>query len=104
MSSNARLRKLDLGDGVEVRFNVDALESDFVVDLPVMKAHNQTVVSLGIKNLKGLIDVPSRKKCHNMTPGKDLHFWVSKLADPMPPMFTLQDGIYTNERGARSRR
>jgi len=64
-----------------------------------MKAHNQTVVSLGIKNLKGLIDVPSRKKCHNMTPGKDLHFWVSKLADKMPPMLTLQDGIYTNERG-----
>ncbi len=44
-------KKLDLGDGVEVRFNVDVLESDFVVDLPVMKAHNQTVVSLGIKNL-----------------------------------------------------
>jgi hypothetical protein len=34
-----------------------------------------------------------------MTPGKDLHFWVSKLADPMPPIFTLIDGIYTNERG-----
>jgi uncharacterized protein (DUF362 family) len=92
-------KKVDLGDGVEVRFNVDVLESDFVVDLPVMKAHNQTVVSLGIKNLKGLIDIPSRKKCHNMTPGKDLHFWVSKLADKMPPLFTLIDGIYTNERG-----
>jgi len=92
-------KKVDLGDGVELRFNADALDSDFVVDLPVMKAHNQTVVSLGIKNLKGLIDVPSRKKCHNMTPGKDLHFWVSKLADKMPPMLTLQDGIYTNERG-----
>lgn len=92
-------KKLDLGDGVEVRYNRDALESDFLVDLPVMKAHNQTVVSLGIKNLKGLIDIPSRKKCHNNTPGKDLHFWVSKLADPVPPMFTLQDGIYTNERG-----
>jgi uncharacterized protein (DUF362 family) len=92
-------KKLDLGDGVEMRFNTDILDSDFVVDLPVMKCHNQTVVSLGIKNLKGMIDIPSRKRCHNMTPGKDLHFWVSKLADPMPPMFTLIDGIYTNERG-----
>ena len=64
-----------------------------------MKAHNQTVVSLGIKNLKGTIDIPSRKRCHTMTPGKDLHFWVAKLADRMPPMLTLQDGIYTNERG-----
>jgi uncharacterized protein (DUF362 family) len=92
-------KKVDLEDGVVLKFNVDALESDFVVNLPVMKAHNQTVVSLGIKNLKGLIDIPSRKKCHNMNPGKDLHFWVSKLADKMPPIFTLQDGIYTNERG-----
>jgi uncharacterized protein (DUF362 family) len=90
--------KVDLGDGVEL-FNTDILNSDFVVDLPVMKAHNQTVVSLGIKNLKGLIDIPSRKRCHTMTPGKDLHFWVAKLADRMPPMLTLQDGIYTNERG-----
>jgi uncharacterized protein (DUF362 family) len=91
--------KVDLGDGVELNFNTDILNSDFVVDLPVMKAHNQTVVSLGIKNLKGLIDIPSRKRCHTMTPGKDLHFWVAKLADRMPPMLTLQDGIYTNERG-----
>lgn len=91
--------KLDLGHGIELNFNTDILNSDFVVDLPVMKAHNQTVVSLGIKNLKGIIDIPSRKKCHTMTPGKDLHFWVAKLADKIPPMLTLQDGIYTNERG-----
>ena len=90
---------VDLGDGVQVNLNTDILNSDFVVDLPVMKAHNQTIVSLGIKNLKGMIDIPSRKRCHTMTPGKDLHFWVARLADKMPPMFTLIDGIYTNERG-----
>ncbi len=92
-------REVDLGDGLHVNFNVDVLESDFVVDLPVMKTHNQTVVSLGIKNLKGLIDIPSRKRCHTMTPGRNLHVYVSRLADPMPPMFTLIDGIYTSERG-----
>ena len=91
--------KIDLGDDFELRFNSDILKSDFVVDLPVMKAHNQTVVSLGIKNLKGCIDIPSRKRCHSMTPGKDLHLWVARLADKMPPIFTLLDGIYTNERG-----
>ncbi len=92
-------KKLDLGGGVTMRFNSDIVNSDFVVDLPVLKCHNQTVVSLGIKNLKGMIDIASRKRAHNMNPGKDLHFWVSKLADKMPPMFTLIDGIYTNERG-----
>ena len=84
---------------MELKFNSDILNADFVVDLPVMKAHNQTMVSLGIKNLKGTIDIPSRKRCHNMTPRKDLHFWISKLADKMPPIFTLIDGIYTAERG-----
>jgi hypothetical protein len=58
-----------------------------------------TVVSLGIKNLKGMIDIASRKKCHNTDPIKDLNFMIAKLADKMPPMFTLIDGIYSSERG-----
>lgn len=91
--------KIDLGDDVELNFNTDILNSDFVVDLPVLKTHSMTMVSLGIKNLKGMIDIPSRKKCHNTHPEKDLHFWVSRLADKMPPIFTLLDGIYTSERG-----
>ena len=64
-----------------------------------MKSHNQTVVSLGIKNLKGVIDIPSRKRCHNADPQRNLHVWVSRLADRIPPVFTLIDGIYTLERG-----
>ncbi len=91
--------KVDLGEGVTLRFNVDFLESDFLVNVPVMKTHAQTIVSLGIKNLKGLIDVPSRKKCHSADPERDLHYMVARLAARLPPSFTLLDGIYTNERG-----
>ncbi len=91
--------KVDLGDDISLNFNADIMNSDFVVDLPAMKSHNQTVVSLGIKNLKGTIDIPSRKKCHSADPNKDLNFYVAKLADKMPPIFTLIDGIYTLERG-----
>ena len=90
---------VDVGDGVTLNYNVDVLQSDFVVDLPVLKTHAATVVSLGIKNLKGLLDISSRKKSHNADPEKNLHFMVSKLANPMPPVLTLLDGIYTNERG-----
>ena len=92
-------KKVELGEGVILKFNADILESDFVVDLPVLKTHSMTVVSLGIKNLKGMIDVPSRKKCHSADSQKDLHFMVARLAEPMPPMFTLLDGIYTTEHG-----
>ncbi len=91
--------KVNLGGGVTLKFNTDILHSDFVVDIPPMKTHNQTMVSLGIKNLKGTIDIPSRKKCHSANPKKDLHYHIARLADKMPPMLTLIDGIYTVERG-----
>lgn len=92
-------KKVDLGAGVVLNFNEDILRGDFVVNLPVLKTHAQTMVSLGIKNLKGLIDVSSRKKCHNPDPQKDLSYWVARLANRLPPSFTLLDGIYTAERG-----
>ncbi len=92
-------RKIDLGDGISLKFNEDFLESDFVVNLPVLKTHAQSVVSLGIKNLKGVIDINSRKKCHSPDAKRDLHFMISLLPSRIPPVFTLIDGIYTNERG-----
>jgi len=92
-------KRIDLGAGVVLNFNEDILQSDFVVNLPVLKTHAQTIVSLGIKNLKGLIDVNSRKKCHSPHPEKDLNYMVARLANKIPPSFTLLDGIYTTERG-----
>jgi len=92
-------KRIDLGAGVVLNFNEDILQSDFVVNLPVLKTHAQTVVSLGIKNLKGLIDVNSRKKCHSPHLEKDLNYMVARLANKIPPSFTLLDGIYTTERG-----
>ena len=91
--------KVDFGGGVELNYNSDILECDFIVNLPVLKTHLQTVVSLGIKNLKGLIDIESRKKCHNTNHGKDLHYYVARLANKIPPSLTVIDGIYSNELG-----
>lgn len=91
--------KVDLGDNVSLNFNKDILDSDLVVDLPVLKTHAQTVVSLGIKNLKGTIDIKSRKKCHNVDGDRDLNFYVSKLCNNFPNILTIIDGIYSNERG-----
>lgn len=92
-------RKVDLGAGVILNYNQDILESDFVVNIPVLKTHAQAVVSLGIKNLKGLIDINSRKKCHGADPVKDLNYMIARLANRLPPSLTILDGIYTNERG-----
>lgn len=92
-------RKVPMADGVELAFNVDALDSDLIVNLPVLKTHAQTVVSLGIKNVKGLIDLASRKRCHSLDAHWNLHRMVAALPKGLPPMFTLIDGIYSNERG-----
>ena len=91
--------KVDVGDGVTLNFNTDILNSDVVINLPVLKTHAQAVVSLGVKNLKGTIDVKSRKKCHNVDGDKDLHFYISRFIQKFPCMLTVIDGIYSNERG-----
>ncbi len=90
---------VDIGDGIELNFNTDILNSDFVVDLPVMKTHNQTVVSLGIKNLKGVMDIKSRKTAHSPEEAKNLFHCVPRLPDRLPPILAVLDGIYTLERG-----
>ena len=91
--------EIDLGDDVKLNFNANVLNSDLVVTIPALKTHGQTIVSLGIKNLKGTIDIKSRKKCHSTDPVKNLDYMVSKIPIPMPPVFTIIDGIFSLELG-----
>jgi uncharacterized protein (DUF362 family) len=92
-------RKVDLGYGVSAKMSVDALDSDYLIDLPVLKTHAQCKASLGIKNLKGLINIPSRKKFHSADPEQNLDYNVAQLPNKLPVKLTLIDGIYTLERG-----
>lgn len=91
--------KIDMGLDFSVKINSDALHSDYIVNLPVLKTHSQVIVSLGMKNLKGLINIASRKKFHNADREKNLHYNIAKLPDSLPPCLTILDGIYTLERG-----
>jgi uncharacterized protein (DUF362 family) len=92
-------RRVQVDEDISLNFSTVFLDSDFVINLPVLKTHAQTVVSLGMKNLKGTLDVPSRKQCHSPLGEKDLNYIIARLPRNMPPSFTLLDGIYTNERG-----
>jgi len=91
--------KVEVADGVTLNLSTHALESDFIVSVPPLKTHAQTVVSLGIKNLKGVIDRPSRKKCHTDDPACDLNAMVSLIPGKLPASATVIDGIYSLERG-----
>jgi uncharacterized protein (DUF362 family) len=91
--------KIDLGDDIILNFNIDALNSDAIISLPVLKTHSEAKISLSLKNLKGLIDIPSRKKCHTADIEKDLNFYLARLSKKLPPVTAIIDGIYLNERG-----
>ena len=51
---------VDFGE-FKLQISRPALESDFLINMPVMKTHNQSLVSFGLKNLKGCLSVKSRK-------------------------------------------
>ena len=76
-----KFEKIDLDTGFKVNFCSDALAADVVIDIPVLKTHSQAVVTLGFKNLKGLINYASRKKFHSDDPVKD---WKADVeCDPL---------------------
>jgi len=91
-------RKVNLGK-VSLLFSQDLQDSDFLVNLPVLKTHCQAVVSLGMKNLKGTLDIASRKQCHNPQTGLNLDEYLALLGNKLPPALTLIDGIYSLARG-----
>ncbi len=61
----------------------------FFLNLPRLKTHSMTVVTLGIKNLFGLMDQRDRMVDHN----DSLHGRLSALSLLFRPDFTIIDGI-----------
>jgi uncharacterized protein (DUF362 family) len=90
--------KIVFHDDLKLHIAREALESDFVINFPVLKTHGQTKVSLGLKNLKGCLKLVSKKFCHN--PDLNLEYCFSYISDFVKPSLTLVDGIYALEKGA----
>jgi len=88
-------REVDLG-GIRVRVARDALKTDFLINLPVLKTHFQTKVSLGFKNLKGCLSPDSKKRFHT---SKRLEGLISLLNETIRSDLVLIDGIYMLEKG-----
>ncbi len=82
-------------DEIKVNISRWALESDFLINLPVLKAHRQTKISLGMKNLKGCLALNSKKKFHL----HDLARLIALLNAKIKTSLTIIDGIYALERG-----
>ena len=66
-----------------------AYEADYLIDLPVLKGHCQTVMTCALKNLKGCIS--DREKRHFHTLG--LHKPIGALAAVLRPHLVIVDSI-----------
>jgi len=82
-------------DNVRVKISKSVTESDFLIDLPVLKTHRQTKISLGMKNLKGCLAIASKQTFHK----HDLNHLIALLNMRIPPSLTIIDGIYALEKG-----
>ena len=63
------------------------------INVPSMKTHAQTVVTLGVKNQKGLLPMGMKKLFHK----RDLHAHIRALSEVVRPALTVVDGIYCIE-------
>lgn len=95
---------VDLNAGLFDRIDLDdtavavasrVMESDFLLNLPVLKTHHQATVSLGLKNLKGCLSQESRRVFHR----GGLDRLIALLGARLKPGLTIIDGIYGLERG-----
>ena len=87
--------ELDL-EGIKVQVSRTALDTDFLINIPVLKTHFQTKVSLGFKNLKGCLSKDSKKRFHT---SKRLDTLICLLNEAIKSDLVIVDGIYMLERG-----
>jgi uncharacterized protein (DUF362 family) len=90
-----RIKKVCLADGGTAGVAAAALECDLLINLPRVKAHAQTRVTLAVKNYFGCL-VGLRKPCWHMAYGGKNGTFADRLVqllDVLPDSLTLVDGI-----------
>jgi len=69
-----------------------AIECDFLINVPVMKAHLQTLITCSLKNLKGIMSRRMKTAFH----GADLNRAIAQLASVISPDLIVVDGLRGN--------
>jgi uncharacterized protein (DUF362 family) len=86
----------------KMRIHRTAWESDFVISVPVMKTHFQTVVSLSLKNMKGVLPDSMKKLSHRIGVKErkeefELEHSILDLNSVIKPNLAVIDGIVAQE-------
>jgi uncharacterized protein (DUF362 family) len=87
-------RKVSFG-GFSAHIAEAVFSAGFLINLPVLKTHAQTKISLVMKNLKGCLDFPSKMAFHR----NGLEEPIARLAALIRPNLTIIDGIYAMANG-----
>lgn len=95
--NEGEFEKVDFGD-FKLSLSKEVLSADKIVNVPVLKTHNQTKVSLGLKNLKGCLNRQSKMFCHG-NKNEDLDWYFPHLINKLPLALTIIDGIYALQKG-----
>lgn len=77
----------------EVKVNQACLEYDVIINIPVMKTHFITEVSLGMKNLKGCIPPSEKRRFHDV----GVNPAVADLNRVLKTSLTVVDGTIASE-------
>lgn len=88
---SGRFIKKEIDDGEQkaiVEIAEEIFKADIIISVPVVKTHMQTGVSLGIKNIKGVINHQSRKTMHR----SKLERQIAYLSKLIPRYITIADG------------
>ncbi|MGI5848738.1 MAG: DUF362 domain-containing protein [Christensenellales bacterium] len=78
--------------GMNIDISKHALETDYLINLPLVKGHCQTNFTCALKNMKGLIPDREKRRFHAM----GLHKPIAYLNKMISPALTIADGIYTD--------
>ena len=66
-----------------------ALDTDFLINLPVLKGHCQTVMTCALKNCKGCLPDKEKRRFHS----EGLHKPIAALGAYLKPQLTIVDSI-----------
>jgi len=67
----------------------EALNTDFLINVPVLKAHCQTNLTCCMKNLKGCIPDSEKRRFHSL----GVHEYVAALNALLKPGYNVVDGV-----------
>jgi uncharacterized protein (DUF362 family) len=73
----------------QVQIAKTVVESDIIISVPVLKTHRRTIVTLSLKNMKGVMPSREKRKTHQL----GLEHAIVDLNQAVKSHFTIVDGL-----------